>query len=475
MNMLNKKRRLLKKGQEGMTVQRLSPYDVNLYLEIDPEKRVEPPSGSQFWVSGLTPEERMDQTTQSLMKQVNPYSIKLTNSTYKPTQEQSNLKMIPYNDPAGEIMTTAMTIPMGGPVAKGVTTAVKTLGPAMKTLRFWTQTAGDVLGWMAADQVSKDITGKTIGGNINTHILGLEEEHPVGELAAGFGVGAATHKFGNLIYDTAKDLSKKYIIPALKNSKEYLPLDYVERQIIPLAKRYGNWQGATSSITNPEVYINDKLAAEGAFAGPNSYAFPREEMAKQVKVHEMRHGLDYSSKEGSTSTKNWLNRIFRKPISSKNSTGRAIQLNNDQINILNEAYPSGFMDKLLSKHHALLSEKIADNAQFRSIFDDYFFEKFGRYANEAELSNFITQLPKEEFVNTLISRAKSNDLWEFMTRSAKGVPRSPNFTEVTTPKGRTIKINNIYYNLPSIDKMKTAISSIPAFIGLYFGTQNTDQ
>ena len=169
-------RKLIKRGQYGMKVisNQNNPYNVEIYLEKDGDEQESPHKELQSWQPDISPEERMDQTTQQLNERL---------STYKPTKEQKQasegikheqhwwdyLSTLPIVLPVAGV--TVATAPEWGPAALATTS-----NPA-----FWGELIKGTGAYIAADAASKGLTGKGIGAHVN-NVIGLEEDHPVGEL-----------------------------------------------------------------------------------------------------------------------------------------------------------------------------------------------------------------------------------------------------------------------------------------------------
>ena len=203
--------KLIKKGQEGIKTEWVSPQnvvhqsngDVELYLERDlpplPDARLHqytedaPSSQAKIWTPGTTPEERMDQTVQELTPIIDPFTNKLVRlSTYQPTQEQRQAgtgtehptSWVDYVAGLGPLLIPAVvSAPYWGPAAATTLTS-----PA-----FWTNVATktipnlikDTALYAAADAASEATTNRGLGANIN-RLFDLEDNHPIGDFV-GFG------------------------------------------------------------------------------------------------------------------------------------------------------------------------------------------------------------------------------------------------------------------------------------------------
>lgn len=213
--------KLIKKGQEGIKTEWVSPQnvvhqpngDVELYLERDlpplPDARLRqytedtPSSQAKIWTPGTTPEERMDQTVQELTPRIDPFTNKLVRpSTYQPTQEQryagtGTERPMSWVDYAAAsiplIIPAVVSSPYWGPAAVATLTS-----PA-----FWTNVATktipnlikDTALYTAADAASEATTNRDLGANIN-RLFDLEDNHPVGEFI-GFGGTSALRRAGS--------------------------------------------------------------------------------------------------------------------------------------------------------------------------------------------------------------------------------------------------------------------------------------
>lgn len=158
--------KLIKKGQQGI------PLHKTIYLKKDGNKHESPHSELKSWLSDITPEERMDQTTQQLNELV---------STYQPTKElQQASQGIKHPFSWWEAIPTLAPIVVPTAIATGPEIGATLINPA-----FWGNLIKDTALYTAADAASESITGKGIGSHINNAIGLPEEEHPVGE-AMGF-------------------------------------------------------------------------------------------------------------------------------------------------------------------------------------------------------------------------------------------------------------------------------------------------
>jgi len=79
-------------------------------------------------------------------------------------------------------IAAGVTLPEWGPVALATAS-----NPA-----FWGEVIKDTGAYIAANAASQKLTGKDIGAHVN-NAMGLEEEHPVGELI-GFGGTSALRR-----------------------------------------------------------------------------------------------------------------------------------------------------------------------------------------------------------------------------------------------------------------------------------------
>lgn len=222
--------KLIKRGQQGMKVVQTAPYNVEIYLEKDPISHPE----LQTYIPGLDPEERMDAVVQQLTPQYNPITNKVNqNNTYQPTVEQQNLKMIPRDDPAGDIMTGIITLPFGGTAIKytpklgqiiwrAIKQTMKNPKPFLKNLVYDTGT------WIGLNEGTRAITGKTADQKLNWAMGFPEDEGPAFLLTgttAGMGrrlVGKGVNLIGNSI--------KSYLN---KNPEYYPQLELVNPNNIP--------------------------------------------------------------------------------------------------------------------------------------------------------------------------------------------------------------------------------------------------
>lgn len=218
--------KLIKRGQQGMKVVQTAPFNVEIYLEKDPISHPE----LQTYIPGLDPEERMDAVVQQLAPQYNPITNKVNqNSTYQPTIKQQNLQMIPYDDPAGNIMTGIITLPFGGTAVKytpklgqiiwgAIKQTMKNPKPFLKNLFY------DTGSWIALNEGTRLATGETADQKLNWWMGFPKNEGPAFLLtgtAAGIGRRLAT-KGINL---ASQALSPEYALKVnLQNSIESSPL-----------------------------------------------------------------------------------------------------------------------------------------------------------------------------------------------------------------------------------------------------------
>ena len=172
--------KLIKRGQYGMQVVHTGPFDAEIYLEKDPISHPE----LQTYIPGLDPEERMDAVVQQLTPQYNPITGTVENSsTYTPTSEQQDLKMIPYDDPSGDILLGIMTLPFGGPAIKYTPKVGQIIWEAIKqTMKnpkpFLKSLAYDTGAWLALNEGTRLATGKTLDQKLNWSMGFPENEGP---------------------------------------------------------------------------------------------------------------------------------------------------------------------------------------------------------------------------------------------------------------------------------------------------------
>lgn len=165
--------KLIKKGQLG------TPLYKEIHLQKDPVEEQQPTiHNSTLWMPELYPKARMDGTVQQLTNGL---------STYKPTPEQ-----IIANTGIKHKMNWYDWIPAAITAAPFVATATVTApewGPAalttVSTPTFWAELLKDTGTYIVSDIAAEKLTGKGIGAHVN-NIIGLEEDHPVGEFI-GFG------------------------------------------------------------------------------------------------------------------------------------------------------------------------------------------------------------------------------------------------------------------------------------------------
>lgn len=177
------------KFQQGGT----PTYRKVIYLEKDPGEVESPHADLKFWTPGLTPEERMDETVQTLTSQVNPLTGTVINNTYQPTTEQQNLKMIPLSDEeraAYDAVTSLITLPIGAGgfnllangVGKGLQFIPK-VGPVLSRYpRTVTTLASAGLGFGTGYALNKDEIGEYLS-NIDDDITDEDFQNMGGEEA----------------------------------------------------------------------------------------------------------------------------------------------------------------------------------------------------------------------------------------------------------------------------------------------------
>lgn len=264
-----------------------------------------------------------------------------------------------------------------------------------------------------------------------------------------------------------------------------LPVDeeYINRQLIPLAQQQGNWQGhtpITSNVAERTTFLSDKrLPFAGLFNGSgyflNTYVGP--ELTLPTYLHEIRHGLDYSIKYNSVSGVNPIRRFLRtNPLYMfKKGTYRPIQLTKDQIELLNQAYPTKF--KIPLQKGRQLTEKISVNAEMRYLFDNLYYKVFGKKPTVEQLNYFINTLPDDIFVETLFG-SRSGYMHTYMSNIVKPLSKAEGTFTIHTPPSpidgtTTIEVNKNVLGSESVKRMKQAITSVPSVAGIGYGVYNT--
>ena len=218
--------KLIKRGQQGMKVVQTTPYNVEVYLEKDPISHPE----LQTYIPGLDPEERMDAVVQQLTPQYNPITNKVNqNNTYQPTVEQQNLKMIPYNDPAGEVMTGLITLPFGSTAIKYTPKLGQIIWGAIKqTMKnpksFLKNLFYDTGAWIGLNEGTRAITGKTADQKLNW-AMGFPEDEGPAFLLTGTAAGIGRRLAAKGINLAGQILSPKYALKVnLENNIKSSPL-----------------------------------------------------------------------------------------------------------------------------------------------------------------------------------------------------------------------------------------------------------
>ena len=289
---------------------------------------------------------------------------------------------------------------------------------------------------------------------------------------------------GKVLYDDNGKIRKFKTTSFIKSMQP--DQDYIDRQLIPLAKEQGNWQGdneITNNIARNTVWRNlYKENAAGTFS-PSGIIIDSSQgplFIPSTYLHEIRHAFDFSPKYNMVTVKNPLleflgmnpAKIFKK------GTLRPIQLNKQQLQLLDRAYPTKSTQKIpfIEDASKRISEKIATNAEMRYMFDQLYFEKFGVKPTLSQLNTFINTLPDEEFVRVLCS-TNSGYIETYLHNIVKNFPKGERFSFYVPSYHIPTKlmVNKNIIGSQALKDLRQAITSVPSVAGIGYGMYNFQQ
>lgn len=289
---------------------------------------------------------------------------------------------------------------------------------------------------------------------------------------------------GKVLYDDNGKIKKFNTTSFIKSIQP--DYDYINRQLIPLAKEQGNWQGAnevTDNIAKNTVWKNLYNGEAAGMFSPKGIVMNSSQgplFIPSTYLHEIRHAFDFSTKFNLVTFKNpLLNFLGMSPTKIfKRGTLRPIQLNKQQLQLLDKAYPTKLMQKFpfsgdTSKR---ISEKIATNAEMRYMFDQLYFNKFGTKPTVSQLNTFINTLPDEEFVKVLLS-AESGYIETYLMNIVKKFPKGEYF-DIYVPSYHIptkIRVNKNIVGSQALKDLRQAITSVPSVTGIGYGIYNFQQ
>ena len=289
---------------------------------------------------------------------------------------------------------------------------------------------------------------------------------------------------GKVLYDDNGKIRKFKTTSFIKSMQP--DQDYIDRQLIPLAKEQGNWQGdndITNNIARNTVWRNlSKENAAGTFS-PSGIIIDSSQgplFIPPTYLHEIRHAFDFSPKYNMVTVKNPLLKFLgMDPTKTfKKGTLRPIQLNKQQLQLLDRAYPTKSTQKIpfIGDASKRISEKIATNAEMRYMFDQLYFEKFGVKPTLSQLNTFINTLPDEEFVRVLCS-ANSGYIETYLHNIVKNFPKGERFS-FYVPSYRIptkLMVNKNIIGSQALKDLRQAITSVPSVAGIGYGMYNFQQ
>lgn len=291
-------------------------------------------------------------------------------------------------------------------------------------------------------------------------------------------------KKGKVFYEDNGKIRKFKTTSFIKKGKP--DWEYINRQLIPLAKQQDNWQGSNGIINN----IEDNTIWRNLKGAPFWGEFDWGEILINTDqdpifipttyLHEIRHAFDYSTKFNNVSWKNPLLKYLRtKPTNIfKKGTLRPIQLTKEQIQLLNKAYPTKWTNRLpfVNRTGYQRPEKIAANAEIRYLFDKLYFKTFGTHPTVEQLNTFINILPDDKFIETILS-SRSAYIGTYLKNIVKPLPKEGTFNVYIPSEGipLEIQVNKHMLGHPSLQLMRKAITSVPSLTGIGYGLYSTQQ
>lgn len=242
--------------------------------------------------------------------------------------------------------------------------------------------------------------------------------------------------------------------------------EYIERQLIPLAKQQGNWNGKTNNLNNIKVQYVDAAPWSGMFNGSTIFINSTSGDLDKTFIHEMRHAYDYSPRWQTVSSSGWFRKFLSSSPFSYRKQKAPIQLRKSQLNLLDRAYPTKFKNIFRGTEYRM-SEKVATNAEFRKHLDDLYFQKFNKKPSVKELNRFIWSLSDRELAEELAKYGYRNSdymhtyVWNMINDELK-IPGN-NFKTKLAPKFNLL-VNKRILNKQKLSNIRYALTSVPSLI-----------
>lgn len=399
--------KLIKRGQQGTILHK------TIYLKKDGNESESPHSELKSWIADITPEERMDQTTQQLNERL---------STYKPTKElQQASQGIVHPFSWWEAIPALAPVVIPTAIATGPETGATLINPS-----FWGNLIKDTALYTAADATSEGITGKGIGAHVN-NAIGLEEEHPVGE-AIGFGGTSFLRKpLEKGITSAYKGLRGTSFIktPIYKTKNINLIQGY--KTVIPrfiknvknsdIAAKTERTLGAIPTIINPKKV---KIFAKSP------------ELIDNIPIYSLK---DFSTKELATLQNQWAKEIAKGPYSPNYNFYLELNKGKNLSQNFQSARDLLSMEKLAERYGKYLSTRY--NQILEKITDPvlrHIVEVSPQYMEEVYAQQINVGKATPEFVKDLIKRA--NSYRRFMNRPLSA-------EDFSMFKGHSVRENNM--------------------------------
>lgn len=400
--------KLIKRGQQGTTLHK------TIYLKKDGNEPKSPHSELKSWIADITPKERMDQTTQQLNELV---------STYQPTKElQQASQGIKHPFSWWEAIPALAPIVIPAAIATGPEIGATLINPA-----FWGNLIKDTALYTAADAASEGMTGKGIGTHVN-NAIGLEEEHPVGELLS----FSTVHPIRKIVKSGVKEA-----INSVQGYKTVIPRFIKNVKNSNMAAKTERTLGAIPTIVNPKKV---KIFAKSP------------ELLDNIPIYDLK---DFSTKELATLQTQWAKETAKGPYSSNYDFYLELNKGKDLAQDFQSARDLLSMEKLAERYGKYLSTRY--NQLLEKITDPvlrHIVEVSPQYMEEVYAQQMNIGKATPEFVEDLIKRA--NSYRRFMNRPFSA-------EDFSTFKGHSV----IGENLGSIDVEGRIVSgdygSFPAY------------
>lgn len=396
-----KKNKLIK-GQSGMQIKYINPYNAEIHLEKDPLPKdyVESKNVGKYGYVNITPEMRMDQTVQQLSNGL---------STYQPTKEQKQASEGIYHPKRITDWLGVAPVVLPAAIAAGVT--LPEWGPAALATAsnptFWGELIKDTGTYIAADAASQGLTGKDIGAHVN-NAIGLEEDHPVGGLLS-FSTANPTRK---IVKSGVKEA-----INSVQGYKAIIPRFIKNVKNSDMAAKTERTLGAIPTIINPKKV---KIFAKSP------------ELLDNIPIYYLK---DFSTKELATLQNQWAEEVAKGPYSPNydfylglnkgKNLSQDFQAARDLLNMEKLAERYG---KYLSTRYNQILEKITDPVLRHIV------EVSPQYMEEVYAQQMNVGKATPEFVEDLIRRANS------YRRFMNGPFSAEDFS---TFRGRSVRENNM--------------------------------